>query len=80
MRGDYPDDTFTENDVLRQLDAAGLVTATGAVTYFLNVRLTTTRTLVFRFTKTIGLLIATLDVEDSTSQKRSQISGTLRYG
>lgn len=24
MRGDYPDDTFTENDVLRQLDTAGL--------------------------------------------------------
>jgi hypothetical protein len=47
--------------------------ATGAVTYFLNVRLTKTRTLVFRFTKTIGLLTATLGVDASTSRKRSHL-------
>ena len=44
----------------------------GAVTYFLNVRLTKTNTLVFRFTKTIGLLIVTRDVVVSISPRPSQ--------
>ena len=46
----------------------------GAVTYLLSVQLTKTRTLVFRYTKTIGLLIVTLDVAVTTSQKHSQNS------